>query len=298
MTSDATPAMPITPTAGVAVIGLGKMGLPMARHLRAAGFRVSGYDPSPTSRHRAAALGIDVTATPAEAAATTAAALIVVGFDEQAVEVISEPELGLLAGAGRGYLIAMCSTVRTSTSVQMAEAADKVGVVLVDATLCRGEPAAEDATLLIMCGGPAAALDRLQPVLSIVGEDVLRLGDVGAGQIGKTLNNYLLWNSVVANHEALRLGGRLGLDLEALRQSLLLSSGSNWALETWLRSRPMPWAEKDMRILLADAEVANTPMPNAGVVNEEIKRIKIVKDSWLDGHGVLASMDQFTRAHL
>jgi 3-hydroxyisobutyrate dehydrogenase-like beta-hydroxyacid dehydrogenase len=298
MTADALPAGAIEPSAGVAVIGLGKMGLPMARHLRAAGFRVSGYDPSPASRQRATALGIDVTTSPAEAAATTAAALVVVGFDEQAVEVIAEPELGLLAGAGTGYLIAMCSTVRASTSIRMAEAAAQVDAVLVDATLCRGEPAAENATLLIMCGGPAVALDRLQPVLSIVGKDVLRLGDVGAGQIGKMLNNYLLWNSVVANHEALRLGGRLGLEIEALRRALLLSSGSNWALETWPRPRPMPWAEKDMRILLAHAEASDTPMPNAGVVEEEIKRIKLVKDAWRNGGGLSASMDEFTRAHL
>jgi 3-hydroxyisobutyrate dehydrogenase-like beta-hydroxyacid dehydrogenase len=298
MTSDATPAGSIAPPDGVAVIGLGKMGLPIARHLRGAGFRVIGYDPSPSCQERAAALGIDLAASPAEAAGSTAAALVVVGFDEQAVEVISEPGRGLLAGARPGYVIAMCSTVQTSTSVQMAAAAAKMDAVLVDATLCRGEPAAEDAKLLIMCGGPAAALDRLQPVLDVVGNDIVRLGDVGAGQIGKMLNNYLLWNSVVANHEAMRLGGRLGLDLEALRQSLVLSSGNNWALETWLRSRPMPWAEKDMRILLAHADSADVPMPNAGVVDEEIKRIKLVKNAWLDGGGVSASMNEFTRAHL
>jgi len=274
------------------------MGLPMARHLVFAGFRVVGYDPSTACQHRAAKLGVEVVRSPAEAAQATGAALVVVGFDDEAIDVIAGADDCLLSRAASGYIIAMCSTVERATSVQMAAAADKAGAVLVDATLCRGEPAAEDASLLIMCGGPAAALNRLHPVLKTVGQDIYRLGDVGAGQIGKMLNNYLLWNSVVANYEALRLGGRLGLDLEALRRSLMLSSGNNWALETWLRSRPMPWAEKDMRIVMQHADEAQLPMPNAALVREQIKQIKLLKNAFVDGGGATASMDEFTRAHL
>lgn len=291
-------AAAITQQDGVAIVGLGKMGLPMARNLRAAGFRVVAYDPSKACQDRAAELGIELAPSAAEAARATAAALVVVGFDDQAIDVISGSRTGLLAGATPGYIIAMCSTVETSTSLQMAAAAENVGAVLVDATLCLGEPAAEEATLLIMCGGPSSALDRLQPVLTTVGKNIYRLGDVGAGQIGKMLNNYLLWNSVVANYEAMRLGGRLGLDLEALRQSLMLSSGNNWALETWLRSRPMPWAEKDMRILMQHADEVRLAMPNAGLVREEIKQIKLVKNAWAEGGGSESSMNEFTRAHL
>jgi 3-hydroxyisobutyrate dehydrogenase-like beta-hydroxyacid dehydrogenase len=295
MTSTTTP---ISKDDGVAVIGLGKMGLPMARNLRTAGYRVVGYDVSAAQLAAAAELGLETAQSPAEAAGRTATALVVVGFDDQAIDVVAGPESGLLAGAGAGYIVAMCSTVESTTSVNLAEAAEKAGAVLVDATLCLGEPAAEDASLLIMCGGADAPLDRIDPVLRAVGKDIYRLGEIGAGQIGKMLNNYLLWNSVVANYEALRLGGRLGLDLEALRQSLMLSSGNNWALETWLRSRPMPWAEKDMRIVMQHADEVRLPMPNAGLVREEIKAIKVVKNAWTDGGGSKSSMDAFTREHI
>ncbi|MDT4933638.1 MAG: hypothetical protein QOK11_1530 [Pseudonocardiales bacterium] len=159
--------------------------------------------------------------------------------------------------ACRSYVVMRCSTVESTTAMALGELPEKAGAVLVDATLCLGEPAAEDASMLIMCGRDDAALDRIDPVLATVGKDTYRLGGVGAGQIGKMLNNYLLWNSVVANYGALRLGGRLGLDLEALRQSLMLSSGNNWALETWLRARPMPWAEKDMRIVMQHADLVD-----------------------------------------
>jgi 3-hydroxyisobutyrate dehydrogenase-like beta-hydroxyacid dehydrogenase len=283
---------------GVAVIGLGKMGLPMARNLRTAGYRVLGFDVSASQRERATELGIETADNPAAAAARTALALVVVGFDDQASEVVAGAGTGLLSRASDGYIIAMCSTVESSTSIGLAERAAASGAVLVDATLCLGEPAAEDATMLIMCGGEDAILDRIEPVLSTVGKDIYRLGAVGAGQIGKMLNNYLLWNSVVANHEALRLGGRLGLDLEALRQSLMLSSGNNWALETWLRSRPMPWAEKDMKIVMQHADQVGIAMPNAGLTREQIKAIKIVKNAWDEGGGSKSSMDAFVRDHL
>jgi 3-hydroxyisobutyrate dehydrogenase-like beta-hydroxyacid dehydrogenase len=292
-----SPASPVTRDDGVAVIGLGKMGMPMARNLRTAGYHVVGFDVSAEQVAKAAELGIETAESPADAARRTVLALVVVGFDDQAMQVVSDPDTGLLAGARAGFVIAMCSTVESTTSTTLAAVAEKVGVVLIDATLCLGEPAAEDASMLIMCGGADAVLDRIDPVLRTVGKDIYRLGDVGAGQVGKMLNNYLLWNSVVANHEALRLGGRLGLDLEALRQSLMLSSGNNWALETWLRSRPMPWAEKDMRILLQHADDAALPMPNAGLVREEIKAIKVVKNAWTEGGGSKSSMDAFTRAH-
>ena len=92
----------ISPPDGIAVVGLGKMGLPMARHLRDAGFRVVGFDPSQACQDKAAELGIEVAVSPADAAAKTAAALVVVGFDDQAIDVISDADQCLLAGASDG----------------------------------------------------------------------------------------------------------------------------------------------------------------------------------------------------
>ncbi|MBB5790207.1 NAD(P)-dependent oxidoreductase [Jiangella mangrovi] len=287
----------ITKDAGIAVIGLGKMGFPMARNLAAAGYRVVVFD---IDADRAAALaehGVEAAASPAEAAARSAAALVVVGFDNEVQAVVSG-ENGLLTSPPEGYVIAVCSTVEPRTSTDAAELAKARGAHVVDASLCRGEPSAEDGSLLVMCGGEDEHLDFIQPVLEVVGSDVHRLGGVGAGQVGKMLNNFLLWNSVVANYEAMRLGARLGVDLEPLRQSLLQSSGNNWALETWLRSRPMPWAEKDMRIMMQYADEAALPMPLAGLIRETIKEIKIVKNAWTEGGGRKSSMDDFTRAHI
>jgi 3-hydroxyisobutyrate dehydrogenase-like beta-hydroxyacid dehydrogenase len=289
---------PIGKDDGIAVIGLGKMGLPMARNLRSAGFRVCGFDPVAAQCEAAKALGVDIAESPADAVSKTAIALIVVGFDNEAENVMTAEGTGLLAAAKPGYVITICSTIEPNTSIALAQVARKQDVEVVDATMCLGEPAAEDGTLLLMCGGVDWALDRIQPALEVVGANIFRLGDVGTGQVGKMLNNYLLWSCVVANYEAMRLGARLGVDLEPLRQALLLSSGANWALDTWLRSRPMPWAEDDMKIVMQYADEAKLPMPAAGLLREEMKAIKIVKNAWTEGGGAKSSMDAFTRAHI
>jgi 3-hydroxyisobutyrate dehydrogenase-like beta-hydroxyacid dehydrogenase len=298
MSLNDTPTSAIGKDDGIAVIGLGKMGLPMARNLRSAGFRVRGYDPVAAQSDAAKALGVDIADSPAAAVADTAIALIVVGFDNEVESVVTAEGSGLLAAAKPGYVITICSTIEPNTSVALAEIARKQDVEVVDATMCLGEPAAEDGTLLLMCGGVDWALDRIQPALEVVGANIFRLGDVGTGQVGKMLNNYLLWSCVVANYEAMRLGARLGVDLEPLRQALLLSSGANWALDTWLRSRPMPWAEDDMRIVMQYADQVKLPMPAAGLLREEMKAIKVVKNAWTDGGGAKSSMDAFTRAHI
>lgn len=281
----------------VAVVGLGKMGLPMARNLADGGFDVVGFDVTEVSCARAREQGITVVGTPSEAAARAVLSLVVVGFDDQVLDVVSGPD-GLLTGASAGDVIAVCSSVEPRTVKQVAQAAAVRSVHVLDTPVCRGEPAAEDATLLILCGGPQAVIDRVDPALRAIGSDVYRLGDMGAGQVGKMLNNYLLWCSVVANHETMRLGARLGVDLTALREALMLSSGNNWALETWTRPRPMPWAEEDMRVLLEYADRAGLPMPVAGLVRDQIEALKVLKNAWADGGGSASSMDAFTRAHL
>jgi len=279
---------------GVAVIGLGQMGLPMARNLRDKGFRVVGYDVSENSRERAAAIGIELAPTAGEAARDTALSLVVVGFDDQVTAVVRAADSGLLAGARPGHVIAVCSTVEPRTVVQAAETASRCSVHVVDAPLCRGEPSAEDGTLLVMLGGDDHVLTAIEPAMSAVASDLYRLGAVGAGQAGKMLNNFLLWTSVVANYEAMRLGGRLDVDLDALREALTRSSGNNWALETWTRSRPMPWAEKDMSILMRHADEVHLAMPAAGLVRELIKDIKQLKRVQ-SADGTRSSMDVMVR---
>jgi 3-hydroxyisobutyrate dehydrogenase-like beta-hydroxyacid dehydrogenase len=270
----------------VGIVGLGAMGRPIAGRLTAAGYRVVGCDPHAT------AVGVDLRATPREVAAEAALVLVLVGSDEQVLDVVCRPEDGLLAGTRPGHVILIGSTVAPATSLEAGRAAAPHGVEVLDAALARGAAQAEDGTLLVLAGGPVDVLARVRPVLDRIASDVHHVGGLGAGQVAKMLNNYLLWLAVVGNYEAMRLGTRMGLDAEALRSALLSSSGANWALDTWHRPRPMPWAEADMAILLACADEYRLPMAAAGTVRELIEQLKLEK---ADVAGVDASMAETVR---
>jgi 3-hydroxyisobutyrate dehydrogenase-like beta-hydroxyacid dehydrogenase len=259
----------------VGVIGLGKMGHPMVRHLLRTGHAVAAYDIEPQAVEKALELGAKGCANPRELAAQSELTIIVVGFDNEVLDVLGGGN-GVLAGASPNAVIAVASTVYPETMKNIAADAEKLGkgISVLDIPLCRGEPAAEAGKLLMLVGGDEPVLARCRPAFSSFADDIFLLGGHGAGQIGKMINNLLLWASVCANHEGLKLAAALGVEPERLRQALLKSSGRNWALETWVQARPMPWAEKDMAIVMHAADAARLSLPLAGVIREVIKAVK------------------------
>jgi 3-hydroxyisobutyrate dehydrogenase-like beta-hydroxyacid dehydrogenase len=257
----------------IGIVGLGAMGRPMARHLIAKGFRVAGCDPQPEARARAEALGVAIAPSPRDLAALSDAVLIVVGFDAQ-VEKVVFAEDGLKAAARAGLVIAMGSTIAPSYARRMEERLSGSGLILLDMALTRGEPFAEAGTMLILGGGDAAAFEACRPVFSCFASDIFNLGPFGAGQIGKMINNSILWASMAANDEGLRLGEALGVDQETMRAALVHSSAQNFSLSARADTRPTPWAEKDMAIVLKEADAAGMSLPLAGLVREVIKDFK------------------------
>lgn len=275
----------------VAVIGLGKMGLPMAGHLLRCGFEVVGVDPDEAAGRRLTDLGGRVAATPAEAAALTDVALVVVGTDEQVTTSVTGED-GLVHGIIGPYDVLICSTVHPDVARATAAALSVVGARSGDATLCRAEHAAVDGTLLVLFAGDPELLERTRPVLDAFATDVVRVGAVGDGQVAKMINNILLWMCVTANEEALAMARRLGLEQGPLVEALMLSSGANWALGTWRKPRPMPWAEDDIRICLELAESEGLTMPITAAAGERIAEIKRVKAAEVPG-GPAASMFEY-----
>jgi len=257
----------------IGVVGLGKMGLPMARHLRKAGFEVVGCDLSEPARQQAQAAGIRVAATPRAVASGSDFVIVVVGFDSEAESVVLGGD-GLAAGGRAGLIVGVASTVAPRTMHKLAAKLAGSGIVLLDMPITRGEPAAEAGKLLTMVGGDLAAFEACKPALASFASSIFHVGELGAGQIGKMVNNLILWACISANHEGLRLAEKLGADPERLRTALLDSSASNWALQTRPEEQPMPWAEKDMRIVLSEADRLRLSLPLCGVVTEVVKGVK------------------------
>lgn len=248
----------------VGMIGLGRMGLPMASHLIAAGFEVYGYDRDPSRADLITAQAYFVE--PARAAAERSQAVVVmVADDEQVDQAVNGPD-GVLAGAAPGSVIIIASTVKPTTCRKVRDDAAARGVGVLDAPVALGQRAAEEGRLTVYVGGPRTLFERCLPVFRAYGREVVHIDDeVGAGQVAKLANNLVLWAGVVAVHEALAMAERLGIPPGRLRHALVHGSADGYALRE-LHLINLTWPHKDIEQALEVAADAGTQLPLAAHV--------------------------------
>jgi 3-hydroxyisobutyrate dehydrogenase len=247
------------------------MGQPMIGHLAKRGFDVCAYDIDPAKRSSVEAKGGRWQPDLAALAKSSEVVLICVGYDRELRELLAPH--GGLKDLRSGTIVAVLSTVNPATIVDLAKDAATRGVHVVDAPVCRGGKAADEGTLLSFVGGPEPVISRLEPVLSSYSTDIVHTGAVGTGQVAKTANNMIMWSCLIANHEALALAQRFGMDVEALRSALQLSSGDNYVLRNW-RVNTMAWAEDDMEIVQQMAADRGIALPQAGLNRELCRSLK------------------------
>ena len=262
------------PIENVGMIGLGKMGAPMARHLAVKGFKVTGYDIDPAAAKALAPHGVSAAPSPAALAAACDLVIVVVAFEHQ-VEAVLFGDNGVCAGARPGTIVGIAATISPQGMRRISARLEQNKLIVLDIPLCRGEPAAESGELLIVGGGDRDAFARCRPAFATFANSVFHLGEAGAGQTGKMVNNLILWACISANYEGMKLGEKLGVDRAAMRDMLLQSSAENWPLRSGAGERPMPWAEKDMMIVLEEADAARVSLPLCGTIKEVIKGIKV-----------------------
>lgn len=213
----------------VAFLGLGRMGRPMATNLVAAGHEVRGFDVLDAPRALAAAEGVLVVATPAEAVRSAGIVITMLPSGAHVADVYGGPN-GVLATASPGAILVDCSTIDVFQARELHERGAAAGFVTLDAPVSGGVVGAEAGTLTFMVGGDAEALSSVTSILDIMGARVVHCGGPGSGQAAKVCNNLLLGISMVAVSEAFVLGERLGLSSQALFDVASTSSGSCWAL--------------------------------------------------------------------
>jgi 3-hydroxyisobutyrate dehydrogenase-like beta-hydroxyacid dehydrogenase len=245
----------------VGLLGCGRMGTAMGGHLLDAGTELAVYDPAPDACATLAERGATACATAADVAARSDLVLIVVVDDVQTRSAVE----ACLTTAARGTILALCASIRPDTCRELAALAADRGVHVIDTALVRGERGAEEGRLALFCGGPAETVDRIRPAVAPFTADVVRVGEVGAGQVAKTANNILLWACIRADVEALRLGRALGVEPAVLRQAVRLGSGANRPLEEWGKHR-LRWPQKDLEVALALASEAGVELPLAATL--------------------------------
>ncbi len=265
--------MPERTIAKLGIVGLGRMGRPMARHLLADGYVVCGFDPDPAAIEAARAIGLETADSCARLAEQCDAVILIVGFDSQVEQAIFG-EGGVVAGARPGTILLIASTVAPGYMKALAERVTGHGLTAIDTPVAGGEMAAGSGELRVFAGGDKDTVESCHPLLNTFSTRVDYLGPAGTGQTAKAINNMLLWTCLVANVEGLDLGEALGVDREALREALCHSSGANWALETRADERPALWAEKDMDLLLDEAATSGVAMPLSQTVRQAIAAFK------------------------
>ena len=274
--------MTVTAIKTVGVIGAGRMGLPLIGHMVRNGFAVSAYDIDATRREAVTKLGGGWASGSSDLARNRDAILVCVGYDRELRELMSSG--GLLDDLRRGTIVAVLSTVHPRTVQELAEVAARRGVHLVDSTVARGGRAADAGTLLTFVGGAADVVERLKPVFASFSSAIVHVGGVGAAQVAKAANNLVMWACVIANHEALALAKRFGVDVDCLREALLMSSADNYALRNW-GENTMEWAEDDLAIVRSMAQDVGIQLPQAGL-NRELCPVLKPKRFKLDEYGV------------
>ena len=214
----------------IGFIGVGTMGLPMAKNLVKKGFAVTAFDTNAAAVSTAAAAGMAAAASAAEAVATADVVVTMLPSSPH-VEAVYTGDGGVLAAARPGTLCVDMSTIDPAVSRQVAAAAGERGVRFIDAPVSGGVPRATDGTLAIMVGGASQDMKEAMPVLAAMGANVIHVGAVGCGEVVKLCNNLIAGVAAVAVSEAFRIAEGFGVDPKVVTEVISKSSGHTFLME-------------------------------------------------------------------
>ena len=253
-------------------VGLGVMGLPMARHLARAGYALNAFD---LDSGRSEALagefpGVTAVASPAEGAAD-ADIVITMLPNGSVVDAVVTGEGGIASAIRPGALLLDTSSSEPWLTERTAAALAEKGVAMVDAPVSGAEAGAIAGELIFMVGGAQADVARVLPLLEIMGSRNFHLGPLAAGHRMKSLNNLITSVTFMATTEGLLAGKRAGLDPDKMIDVLNLSTGGSWVGRTHFQQRIFNRAfddpfklglmVKDIGIALRVAEETGLEMP-------------------------------------
>ena len=265
----------------IAFIGLGNMGGNMARHLMAAGYRLRIYARRMEAMAPFAAQGAVACASPREAA--SGADFICTNVTTtRDVEQVLLGEQGAVHGAAAGAIVCDFSTIDAAATRRMAARLAERGIEYLDCPVSGGTKAAEAATLTILVGGAAAALDKARPLLEKLGASVFHMGPVGAGQVTKACNQIAQVVNIQGIAEAMRYADANGVDggkvVEALMSGFAGSKmlglmGPKMAARDFAAGIEARLHHKDLGLVAASAREAGMTLPAVELVQAQLEKL-------------------------
>lgn len=286
--------------AKVAFLGLGVMGYPMAGHLQKAGHEVTVYNRTAAKAEKwAAEHGGAMAPTPREAAQGAEFVMACVGNDDDLRSVCTGDD-GAFAGMEKGAIFVDHTTVSAKVTAEMYDLAKAAGLGFVDAPVSGGQAGAENGVLSIMCGGDAGQYDAAEPVMQAYGRSIKRLGESGAGQLTKMVNQICIAGLVQGLSEGLHFAQKAGLDGRAVIEVIAGGAAGSWQMvnrhETMLDDQfdhgfAVDWMRKDLGICLSTGDEIGASLPVTALVDQFYKDVQKLGGGRWDTSSLLARLN-------
>ncbi len=263
--------------AKVAFLGLGVMGYPMARHLKAKGHEVTVYNRTAAKADQwVSENGGRAARTPREAAEGQEIVFACVGNDDDLRQVTVGPD-GAFHGLAAGSIFVDHTTASAEVARELDEAARARGAAFIDAPVSGGQAGAENGVLTVMCGGDGEAYGRAEPVIMSFARACRLMGPAGSGQLTKMINQICIAGLVQGLAEGIHFGQKAGLDIEAVLDVISKGAAGSWQMEN--RGKTMnqgkfdfgfavDWMRKDLSIVLGEARKNGASLPVTALVDQ------------------------------
>jgi len=260
----------------VGFIGLGIMGMPMARNLIKAGFEVVIYNRTASKADKMVSEGAKKAGSPGDVARQCPAVITIVS-DTPDVESVILGENGIIEGIRPDSVVIDMSTISPQATQKIATRLREKGAHLLDAPVSGGEGGAIAGTLSIMVGGDTEVFERCQPILRAMGKNIIHVGVNGMGQTVKLMNQILVAGNLNAVVEALVFAKKSGVDLEKATSAVSGGAAGSWQLSN-LAPRickrdfepgfMIDLMQKDLKLVMEAAAAVKTPLPVTSLIHQ------------------------------
>lgn len=288
----------------VAFVGLGVMGYPMAGHLAAAGHDVSVYNRTSAKSAQWAQEHKGVAQpTPRDAAADADFVMVCVGNDEDLRSVVYGDD-GILVGLKSGATLVDHTTASAEVARELYAACKEQGFNFIDAPVSGGQAGAENGALAVMCGGDQSVYDNALPVLQAYSKTVALIGEAGAGQLTKMVNQICIAGLVQALAEGVNFAQVAGLDIEKVMSVIGGGAAQSWQMVNRYQTMSkdeyefgfaVDWMRKDLSIVIDEARRNGASVPVTAMVDQYYADVQKMGGNRWDTSSLMARLKKFSK---
>ncbi len=290
----------------IGYIGLGTMGGAMAENLIKAGYPLTVFNRTVSKAEKFIAMGARLAENPAEVARRSEVVFVNVSDTPDVLEVVLGKN-GIIDGTHPGMVVVDHSTISAAATRQMYEALKERGVDSLDAPVSGGDIGAMNGTLSIMVGGDASALEKVMPLLQVVGKTVTHIGGPGAGQVAKAANQIMVAAQMVAEAELLIFAQKAGADPQKVIEAIRGGAAQCWTLDNkpqrlFAGNRTPGFKArlqaKDLNIVMETAREYLAIMPGAALHAQLFNAVVAAGSGDLDNSAVIEVIETLNNAEL